>query len=226
MAYVYKITNDVNDKIYVGKTMFSLQKRFAEHVADSKRDRNENRPLYRAMQKYGADHFHISLIEEVKSPLEAEFSEAYWIDCLGAYKHGYNATKGGDGKSYLDYDYIYNTWEENGECSITALAKKIGMVGKESYLSKIIRAKGGEPKDSSTLARLINGKPVVQLNKHTSEKIAEYESARQAGEALTGKSGTHHIEEVCNRKRLSALGYLWIWKTEYDCCLNENEEST
>lgn len=27
MAYIYKITNDVNGKIYIGKTEFSIEKR-------------------------------------------------------------------------------------------------------------------------------------------------------------------------------------------------------
>ena len=36
MAYIYLITNNVNDKKYVGKTEQSIQKRFLEHCADSK----------------------------------------------------------------------------------------------------------------------------------------------------------------------------------------------
>lgn len=34
MAYIYKITNDVNGKIYIGKTYNSIEKRFKEHIAD------------------------------------------------------------------------------------------------------------------------------------------------------------------------------------------------
>ena len=59
------------------------------------------------MQKYGCEHFHISLIEETNKPEEREI---YWIETLGTFKYGYNATKGGDGRSYLDYDLIYNLY--------------------------------------------------------------------------------------------------------------------
>ena len=53
MSYIYKIINDINDKVYIGKTNFSLEKRFREHCQDAFRDRNEKRPLYAAMRKYG-----------------------------------------------------------------------------------------------------------------------------------------------------------------------------
>ena len=63
MAYIYKIINDVNDKIYIGKTECSIEKRFKEHCKDAFKERNEKRPLYAAMKKYGIDHFHIEEIE-------------------------------------------------------------------------------------------------------------------------------------------------------------------
>jgi len=75
---IYKIFNDVNDKVYIGKTLHSIEKRFAEHIADSKRKRNELRPLYAAMNKYGIEHFHVELIETVDSTLLNE-REKYWI---------------------------------------------------------------------------------------------------------------------------------------------------
>ena len=49
MSYIYKITNDINDKVYVGKTNFSIQKRFEEHCKDAFKPRTEKRPLYMAM---------------------------------------------------------------------------------------------------------------------------------------------------------------------------------
>lgn len=35
MSYIYKIINDINNKIYVGKTDFSIEKRFKEHCNDA-----------------------------------------------------------------------------------------------------------------------------------------------------------------------------------------------
>ncbi len=54
---VYLIVNNINGKLYVGKTYTTLEKRFKEHINDSKKERNKNRPLYRAMNKYGYNNF-------------------------------------------------------------------------------------------------------------------------------------------------------------------------
>ena len=77
MAYIYQIINDINQKVYIGKTEFSIEERFKEHCRDAFKDRNENRPLYAAMRKYGIEHFHIELIEETQEPEEREI---YWIE--------------------------------------------------------------------------------------------------------------------------------------------------
>lgn len=99
MAFIYVITNDVNGKQYVGKTNFSLERRFREHIADSKRERCNKRPLYSAMNKYGIEHFHIEQLEECSAE-DSSKREEYWIAKLNTYGcNGYNATKGGDSKN-------------------------------------------------------------------------------------------------------------------------------
>ena len=62
---IYKITNNINNKVYIGKTLNSLEHRFNEHKRDSRKESCEKRLLYSAMKKYGVENFSISLIEEV-----------------------------------------------------------------------------------------------------------------------------------------------------------------
>lgn len=57
MAFIYKITNDINQKIYIGMTERTIKERFKEHCQEYKRERAEKRPLYSAMKKYGIEHF-------------------------------------------------------------------------------------------------------------------------------------------------------------------------
>lgn len=63
------------------------------------------------MNKYGVENFEISILEEV-SDLEVNEKEKYWIEKLDTYGKGYNATKGGDGKSFIDYDCILEYWNQ------------------------------------------------------------------------------------------------------------------
>ena len=83
MAYIYKLVNDINQRIYVGKTEFSIEKRFKEHCRDAFKPSFEKRPLYDVMRKYGVEHFHIELIEETDNPEEREI---FWIEQLRSYK--------------------------------------------------------------------------------------------------------------------------------------------
>lgn len=110
MGYIYKITNDVNGKIYVGKTEYSNpENRWKEHLRDYGRRKFEKRPLYEAMNKYGIEHFHFEVIEETNTQEDTCKREKYWIETMRTYIgfkdcNGYNATLGGDGKSYLNLD--------------------------------------------------------------------------------------------------------------------------
>lgn len=199
MAYIYKITNDINDKIYVGKTEFSIEKRFQEHCKDSKKERCEKRPLYNAMNKYGIEHFHIELIEETDGPEERE---KYWIEFYGSFKYGYNATIGGDGKKFLDYDLIYNTYLNTKNVKETARLchcseKSVTLILKKYQVSLQKRSKN----------QIVNSyKPVAKLNKDTEEIIQVYTSIKEAEkDTPTGK----HITDVCKGRRKTAGGYKW-----------------
>ena len=69
------------------------------------------------MRKYGVVNFHIELIEETNNPEERE---TYWINKLDTYNNGYNATLGGDGKKYIDYDLILSTFKTLNSVKDTA----------------------------------------------------------------------------------------------------------
>lgn len=102
MGFIYTITNKVNGKQYVGKTNLpNPQERWKEHLKDYKKERCEKRPLYSAMNKYGVENFVFEVIEECDN---TEEREKFWIKELNTYgSTGYNATLGGDGKSYIQY---------------------------------------------------------------------------------------------------------------------------
>ena len=56
MGYIYKITNTVNGKSYVGKTEKTIQERWKGHLNNIKKYKDKL-PLYRALDKYGKENF-------------------------------------------------------------------------------------------------------------------------------------------------------------------------
>ena len=105
MGYIYKITNKINQKVYIGKTLKNIQSRWKEHCRDYKKSRCETRPLYNAMNKYGIENFCIEELECCPDNIIDE-REKFWIKQYNSYigfvnSQGYNATLGGDGKAYI-----------------------------------------------------------------------------------------------------------------------------
>ena len=201
MAYIYKITNDINNKIYIGKTEYSIKKRFKEHCRDAFRERNEKRPLYDAIKKYGIEHFSIEQIEETDIPEERE---QYWIEQYGSFKNGYNATLGGDGKRYRDYDLIYNLYKEGK--NITEISKIL------NYDEQTCRV-ALDKFNISHEERVRRGRSnqfhsILQIDIKTGEILNIFPSIADAYRYL-GKQHSGHIASVCNGKRKTAYGYSW-----------------
>ena len=119
MAYIYKVTNKLNGKIYIGKTLSSIEERWKQHCRDSKKESKEKRPLYAAIRKYGEENFSVEQVEECSDNMVNE-RETYWIEWYGSFKYGYNATLGGDGKHYLDYDLICEVYNRTQNMKETA----------------------------------------------------------------------------------------------------------
>jgi len=94
MYYVYKITNSINDKVYVGRTIRSIEQRYKEHLQSL--ENGDTRHLYSAMRKYGANNFKIELIEECSTLDEMIEKEVYYCELLEAYTKGYNMTTAGE----------------------------------------------------------------------------------------------------------------------------------
>lgn len=108
LGKIYIITNDVNDKVYIGQTIQTLKKRFNGHCCYSKSDRSSSMYIKRAIHKYGKDKFHISLLEECSLDTLND-REKYWISYYDSYNKGYNLTLGGQDSNYFSVNKISNT---------------------------------------------------------------------------------------------------------------------
>jgi len=141
VAYIYSITNNINQKQYVGLTRQSNPyNRWKKHLEDSRY--NSQHPIHRAIRKYGSDNFKFRIIEECdESKLEER--EIYYIKEFNTFYEGYNATLGG--KIQYDGDAKPVTqYNKKGErikdfASIRDAAESIG-----KELSAISRCANGE----------------------------------------------------------------------------------
>lgn len=210
MAYIYKITNDINNKVYIGKTHRSIQQRMKGHRHDYRKPGCENRPLYKAMRAYGIEHFHIELLEETDNP---EAREIFWIDCYDSYHNGYNATYGGDGKPYLDYQKIIDTYVAGHTVKETSEICNVDV----SYTSVILKQHGIQVKSSDEVLKAKCSKRVQMIDLNTKTVVNTFDSTRDAARYLiqnnmsncTITSTASAISQVCQGKQGSTRGYYW-----------------
>jgi group I intron endonuclease len=94
---IYKITNIINNKVYVGITNQGYKTRWYKHCSDAIRDCGF--PLHLAMQKHGIANFKIEVIDIANTIQELKDKEKYWISHYNSNNReiGYNLTEGGDG---------------------------------------------------------------------------------------------------------------------------------
>ena len=210
MGYIYKITNTINQKVYIGKTERTIEQRFKEHCEEAFRERGETRPLYRAMRKYGIEAFSIELLEET---LNTDIREQYWIDFYQSYYCGYNATLGGEGKTLYNYEAIANRLYE---LPYPALVAKEFNCHRDtvSYIAKKFNI---EVKNCSYLSGHRNTNEVYQYLGQ--ELINIFPSVHEAAKwcyenkkCKTLNSGVRsHICDCANGKRKTAYGFIWSY---------------
>lgn len=96
MGIIYKVLNKVNSKIYIGKTIFTLEKRKNDHIKTM--ESNPKSYFHKAIKKYGVDNFKWEILQESDNihllELEKEFIKKYNSTNQ---EIGYNLTLGGEG---------------------------------------------------------------------------------------------------------------------------------
>lgn len=204
MNYIYKIWNDINNKVYIGKTSRNLEIRFSEHLWASQRE-YKNRPLYDAMNKYGQEHFFIEKVAECKTNEELSELEIKWIAYYDSYNNGYNATIGGDGlQSMLNKEEVIHKYLE---------LKSYCKVAKEFSV------------DESTIRRLIGNDPTIPRF-HKKPKVREivmikdgkilrkFKSINEAKTFLGKSKNDGHISQALHKKQKTAFNYEWKYFNE------------
>ena len=138
-GFIYKITNTINGKSYIGQTIQNVKERFYQHCATKCSKAVSNMAIHRAIKKYGKSNFTVEVIEEIDSA-NLNDRERYWIKCYNSYNNGYNSTKGGqDGcKPFKDLDVESIIKEYNTGKSLRTLGT-IFKIDKQTIKDLLIR---------------------------------------------------------------------------------------
>lgn len=191
MGIIYKATNTINGKIYIGQTINGLDKRKSAHENIAI---NRNSPLvfHKALRKYGIKNFEWEIIEECENEL-LSMREIYYIDfyktnmCI-IKGNGYNMTNGGDGGGNL-IEHHPNKLEIYESISKSFMGEKNHFYGKKHT-------------DETKLKMSINGK-----GKITGEKNPNYGKKGESNHTskkyvITLKNGydffVHGVDEFCD----------------------------
>jgi group I intron endonuclease len=98
MPIVYKITNTLTKKSYIGWTGKTVEARWQQHKKSALKNK-VNTKFYNSIRKYGVDCWQVDTLQEVSTNCEAKQLEIDFISKYKTYENGYNSTFGGDGNN-------------------------------------------------------------------------------------------------------------------------------
>lgn len=157
---IYKITNCINNKVYIGKSIDILNRRWPYHKNLLNNGTHINQHLQNAWNKYGEENFDFSIILECDKE-ELDKYEIYYIAVYKSYlpEYGYNKTYGGDGsipteetraKMSASHMGILGTPESRAKQSSKLRGENNPMYGRKKELSPVY----GKPKSDKTIQKL------------------------------------------------------------------------
>lgn len=144
MLIIYKATNLVNNKIYIGQTSNTVEHRKGQHFRDARCAKRPNVYFHEAINKYGEESFVFEQIDSADTQEDGDIKERYWIKYYNSNnsEHGYNMDSGG-----------------RSGCTKSAETKiKIGETTKEKWKNPVIADKMREGLQKGTETMKKNAK--------------------------------------------------------------------
>jgi group I intron endonuclease len=184
--FIYKITNIVNGKCYIGQTIRNPKERLNCHRNTLKNGTHYNPYLMKSWIKYGESNFTFEVIESCGSYEELDFLEQYYIKHYNSCdrKHGYNADHGGHQTKIFSLD--------------TRLKMRSAKLGKT-------RTDEAKNKTSETLKLVYSSGNRTAFFK--GQKLSEETRKKMSKSHLGKKKTREHIEKVAqaSRKKIRCL---------------------
>jgi len=228
---IYKITNIINGKFYLGSSN-DCHQRWIEHLSDLRRNKHHSIHLQRAWNKYGEKNFIHEIIEVVNNVEDILNREQYWLDKLQPFHrdNGYNiCSVAGKTIGFKHSDKTKKLLSDKGKgLKRTEETKKRiseghkgintwtkGMKQSEEHIEKRVKNRRGVPLSDDIKDKM--SIKVLMFNKDN-QLLKEYFSISSAQKDGFDPSA---IVKCCKGKLKTYKGYKWMYKSEYEKFLEE-----
>ena len=216
MGYIYKITNKIDNKIYVGQTIRDVEERWKAHLHKG----SKCRYLSAAIKKYGVDNFDFQLVcitfDNQLNDMEIKYIEKY----NSLVPNGYNLKMGGNS----------GTHHAETKQKISEALKKIyknGLIHSKPLLGKplseITKKKISESLKGRRLSQETINKIILSKKKYKiiqfdilGNRLNSFETCQEAAEYIgTTRANVNHC---CTGKRKTAKGFVWVYENVIPEC--------
>lgn len=234
MYSIYKITNIINNKLYIGFSN-NPNNRFKEHTRLLLKNKHHSHKLQNAFNKYGLENFKFEIIKSNINQENIEKQEIDYISEYNSYDRGYNCTKGGNinmvctkywkgkfgknhniAKKVYQYDLDGNYIQEWGSVIDAARffgTEFSGLISKSCYKNKYSAYKyywrheyKGEKIEIEERV-YYQERPVIMICPITNKELQTFPNSKIVEEFL--KTGKNKIHNVCRGQRKHWAGYKW-----------------
>jgi group I intron endonuclease len=214
---IYRITNTINGKSYIGQTTEVLEFRWKRHCRSCIDGDNH---FMRALRKHGFECWEKEILEEVIDINLLDAREIYWIEHFDTFKNGYNSTTGGQynkvTKERIKREVRPEVIEKRRQSMIKKMADKYPVdqrkpkpipFGSEEYrtnMAEKTKALWNKPGHRETVGAKISESLTGQVRKRGYKQSKEWVAKRT--EKIKGKPFTEsHIEAL----KKARAGKLW-----------------
>lgn len=199
---IYKFTNMINGKVYIGQTIRPLKERVDEHI------RNKKSLVSKAIKKYGFINFKITTIDKAYTIEELNRKEDDLVklyNCISP--RGYNLCNGGG--NTFGYNHTEETKAKFRECKRGLNCGNTnpfyGKTHSEEQCAKWSKQRKGRVESEEWKKKISIGgfKKVINL-----DTLEIFISVKAAADKYNLKDT--HISRVCKGKRKKTGGYRWM----------------
>lgn len=100
--YIYKFTNKINGKSYIGQTIQDPNQRLMEHLSAARTDKKKSHKFYNALRKYGLEGFDFEVIAFGITMNHLNLLEEWFVQEYDSIQNGYNLREPGNNKRHSE----------------------------------------------------------------------------------------------------------------------------